>query len=514
MNRIVPLLLCLLLLASLFTGCVEEQLPHVPTGDALAGEDATLGTLPPQDTEQELTLVYYKDKPLNPLTCTDFTNRALFPLLYQSLFVTDRDYNAYPLLCKSFHRSKDMKTYVFYIAEATFSDGTPLEAQDVVATLQAAKTSPAYSGRFTHITGVSLTEDGGVQVRLSCAMENLPLLLDIPILRGDQLEEEMPLGTGPYSFSTALGRARLLKNNNWWCKASLVATASSVQLVEAQSPAQIRDQFEFGDVGVVCADPGSDHYADYRCDFELWDCENGIFLYLGCNVESPVFSNPKVRSSLTYAIDRDMIVDSYYRGFARSAALPASPLSPYYSKGLAANYEMDSVRLAQALNETGLSGSPIVLLVNKDDSLRVRASRAISRMLTDCGLVVTTKELGGSNYTKALKNKEYDLYLGQTKLSANMDLSPFFATKGALSQGGMSDPAMYALCLEALANSGNYYTLHKTVADDGRLCPILFRSYAVYAKRGLVSDLTPARDNVFFYHLGKTADDVLIPLTQ
>jgi hypothetical protein len=52
------------------------------------------------------------------------------------------------------------------------------------------------------------------------------------------------------------------------------------------------------------------------------------------------------------------------------------------------------------------------------------------------------------------------------------------------------------------------------VADDGRLCPILFRSYAVYAKRGLVSDLTPARDNVFFYHLGKTADDVLIPLTQ
>jgi hypothetical protein len=69
---------------------------------------------------------------------------------------------------------------------------------------------------------------------------------------------------------------------------------------------------------------------------------------------------------------------------------------------------------------------------------------------------------------------------------------------------------MYALCLDALANSGNYYTLHQEVLEDGMLCPILMRSYAIFAQRGQFSDLTPARDNVFFYHLGKTVADAKI----
>jgi len=39
----------------------------------------------------------------------------------------------------------------------------------------------------------------------------------------------------------------------------------------------------------------------------------------------------------------------------------------------------------------------------------------------------------------------------------------------------------------------------------------LLRSYAIYAQRGQFSSLTPARDNVFFYHLGKTMEDAEIP---
>ena len=62
------------------------------------------------------------------------------------------------------------------------------------------------------------------------------------------------------------------------------------------------------------------------------------------------------------------------------------------------------------------------------------------------------------------------------------------------------------MCNEALGNHGNFYTLHQNVMDDGRLCPILFRSYAIYATRGLLTGLTPARDNVFYYSLGKTME--------
>jgi hypothetical protein len=47
--------------------------------------------------------------------------------------------------------------------------------------------------------------------------------------------------------------------------------------------------------------------------------------------------------------------------------------------------------------------------------------------------------------------------------------------------------------------------------DDGRLCPILFRSYAVYATRGLLTGLTPARDSVFYYSLGRSMENALLP---
>ena len=102
---------------------------------------------------------------------------------------------------------------------------------------------------------------------------------------------------------------------------------------------------------------------------------------------------------------------------------------------------------------------------------------------------------------------DFLLYLGQTRLSPNMDLTPFFSASGGLHYGGMDDLATYNLCLQALENQGNYYTLHQTVMDEGYLCPILFRSYAVYATRGLLTNLQPARDNLFFYTIGKTMTD-------
>jgi hypothetical protein len=73
----------------------------------------------------------------------------------------------------------------------------------------------------------------------------------------------------------------------------------------------------------------------------------------------------------------------------------------------------------------------------------------------------------------------------------------------------MSNAALYGLSLDALANSGNYYTLHQKVLEDGKLIPILFRSYAIFTQRGMFPELTPSRDNVFFYHIGKSMNDAL-----
>lgn len=508
MKQTLALLICICTLLGLFAGCSHQDSPYIPTGDGLGTVDAPPSATEPPD--QSLTLTYYPELTLNPLNCTDYTNRVILSLLYQGLFSVSRDYQPEPVLCKSYRISTDMKTYTFYPEAAVFSDGSILTAQDVAATLLAAKESTVYSGRFLHISQITVTDDGGVQVQLDTPMENLPLLLDIPILRQTDLESQRPVGTGPYFLDETGASARLRRRSDWWCSSNLVVTAPSITLQAAKSNTQIRDNFQFGNLNVVCADPGSDRFADYRCDYELWSCENGMFMYLACSADSAVFSNDSLRIALTHAIDRDTITETFYRGYAESVTLPASPEFPYYNQNLAAKYTYDSAKFAEAVENSGMTGAEVTLLVNSGDSLRLRVARAIAQMLTDGGLQVKMSELSGNNYTYAIQTRQFDLYLGQTILSPNMDLSAFFHTYGALSFGGVNDVSAYSLCRESLANYGNYYSLYKYVMENGLLCPVLFRSYAVFATRGVVTELTPARDNLFYYSVGKTMEQALL----
>lgn len=503
----------ILLLALVLAGCGSDD-PYIPSGDGLTWDEDYTGpvaTRPAEEEEQSITLTYYPDVSMNPYTCTDYTNRALFSLIYQGLFCTDRNYNVEPVLCSRYSISASMTTYTFYIDEtASFSDGTRLRPEDVVASLQAAKSGNVYGSRFSKMGSISLMEDGGIRIEMNTAYENLPLLLDVPIVKESQIEAEYPLGTGPYVLSASAAGSQLTRRSNWWCTSDLIITAPYIRLIHAESTNHIRDEFQFGDLSLVQADPGSDNYADYRCDYELWDSENGIFLFLSTNRDSSVFSSAQVRSALTYAIDRDTLAKEYYRGFARSATLPASPQCPYYNTTLAARYEYNAQAFAAAVSDAGMKDREVVLLVNDEDSLRLRVARAIAEMLESGGLIVTLKESSGDDYYYNLSHGNYDLYLGQTKLSPNMDLSHFFSTSGNLNYGGISDITTYTLCQQALENHGNYYTLHQNIMENGLLCPVLFRSYAVYATRGLLTDLTPSRDNVFYCSIGKTMEQAYV----
>ena len=516
MKKILSILLSLCLLASCLTGCVvggDEV--YTPTGNALVLEGMDPDSVNPTEEEdpQHLTLTYYPDQSMNPLKSKSSTNRVLFSLMYQGLFSVSSDYEATPVLCQYYRVTPTNKTWTIYLhPDAKFSDGTPVTAEDVLASYTTAQEYKYYSGRFSQVDTITIADDGAIVFGLNTPMENFALLLDIPIVKAEEVEAEYPLGSGPYVLSSTLSGHQLRKNGNWWCTSSdLVATADAIVLTEAQSTSLIRDEFEFSGLSLVCADPCSSDYADFRGDFELWKIDSGIMVYLGVNVnwsENDIFLEPGLRSILTYAIDREKIVSEYYNGLAYPATLPASPLSPYYSETLASNYGYDPVLFLDKLASYGMvSTTKVRLLVNKDDIQRLRTARLIASTLTDLGLPTETVEKDTSGYIATLKAGEYDLYLGQTRLSPNMDLTEFFRTWGNLSYNGMSNEALLSLTKDALANEGNYYNLHKAVAEDGRLIPVLFGGYAVYATRGVVSTMSPSRDNVFYYTLGWTMED-------
>ena len=512
MKRILALLLAALMTIPMLSGCrIGDDGAYVPTGDGLTWDDPEHSRPTEPEREQELTMVYTPSESYNPYLTTNQLNRAWMSLIYQGLFATDSNYKTWPILCESYWMSGDMQTYIFYLRpDATFSDGTPVTVADVMATLQYAMDTQLYSGRFTHVVDI-YPAGSGIAVDLDTPYENFPLLLDIPILKATQLTDPEPLGTGPYRMNRVTSGMRLVRVGTWWESFKrLPITATAITLLEAKNSVQIRDEFELGDVDLVRADPGSPDFAAYRCDYELWDCENGDFLYLGVNTDGDLFGNATLRQALTHGIDREKINNEFYHGLGLAANLATSPLSPYYDATLAASYGYDLEKFTQAVTAAGATGSTVRILVNSADNRRVRIARSLGAMMAAGGLVPEIVEYTGNDYTYTLAIRNYDLHLGETRLSPNMDLSPFFSGGGSLNYGNMGNPRLAALCLDALANKGNFYNLLKDVAADGRLVPIIFGSYTVYGERGVATNLRPARDNLFFYQLGVTMAQALL----
>lgn len=501
MKKRISILLCLCMVLGMLGGCrAEDPESYVPTGDALVMEDEEVVYQVEDDGTQSFSLAYYPAQGLNPIYCTDYTNRTIFSLVYQGLFAVSRENEVIPMLCESYTVSADQRMYTFTInPKATFSDGSPVTAEDVASSFSSARDSDYFRGRMLHFEHIYAEDSKKLVISTTQPCGDLPRLLDIPVVKWNEATG-LFLGSGPYAITGTEGNMALVRCNNWWCKSNdLQVTAKRIPLEEVQTIVEVRDSFEFGDVGVVCTDPGSDRYTEYRCDYELWDCETGIFLYLGFNMTSPLFQHTAIRQAVVRGIDRNKLADQFYRGFASPSELPVSPNSDYYSETLAQNYAYNEAEFLNLMAANGVQGRSIRLLVNNDDSLRVSVAREIANALNACGLIVTVDNRPTSDYRNAMAMGDFDLYLGQTKLSPNMDLTPFFSANGSMSYGIVSNINIYNLSLQALENEGNFYNLCQAVMDEAMICPILFRSYAVYAARGLLTDLTPARDNIFFY---------------
>ncbi|MBQ3192586.1 MAG: hypothetical protein IJO21_05415 [Oscillospiraceae bacterium] len=520
MKKCISLLLALSMLLGLLSGCGKDydNSGYIPTGDAILMEDQEPEDILEEELEeQEVGLAYYPDRSLNPIFGSDYTNRVIMSLMYQPLFAVDGKKNVTPILVSRYQVSANRRNLTVYLEpNATYSDGTRVTPADVVACYWQAKENDYYKNRFRHVINIEATEDGGVLFQTDTAYQNLPLLLDVPIVKEAEVNalQTPPLGSGPYVFNRTNLGATLERNPNWWCGDTKIPVWDpSIELVEVTSTADVRDQFQFGNVSVVCTNPMSGSFAEYRCDYELWEIESGYMMYIGCNIlYSDHFEDGTLRTFLTYGINREALAQEAYNGLVETITLPCAPTESYYSNYLAKNYEYDALKFISKLagyripqkKEGG--DDQLVLLVNSADSARVRIARQIAKDLTEMGLPCATLESSGSNFKNIIVAGNYDIYLGMTRLSANMDLSEFFRPYGEMSRGGLQHETLYEMCLNSLQDYGNYYNLYQKLAEDGRIIPVMFGYYNVYAERGLMPDLAPSRDNVFYYSMGKTME--------
>ena len=242
----------------------------------------------------------------------------------------------------------------------------------------------------------------------------------------------------------------------------------------------------------------------YGGNYQTWDYPTTDFLYLGFNTQSGLCRSPEVRRTLALAVDRDAAVSVSYANHARPARLPVHPDSALYSPhALSAAPGYDPEGLAAQVSELKLQGKELVFLVNSENTAKASAAQRIAYQLEAAGLTVELRQLSFEDFTAALAVGNFDLYLGETVLTADFDLSPLLSSSGALNYGGWTDEAA----------NGLLYTMHAASPEDKPaaalalfdllneqtpIVPIAFKNGSVLTQWGRLSGLSPVRGNVFY----------------
>ena len=485
-----PLLNCILAvgLALSLTGCY--RLPTQPGQASLSQPDVSR---PERRPTQSLTLAAYANQSFHPILSRDQVNLTLIPLLYEGLFQLDTSFSPQKQLCHGYEVSENGLVWTFTLRrDVTFSDETPLTANHAVQSLELARTSASpYSGRFSGINSITAQGDHQLVITLSRPNSALPALLDIPIVLGGG---EHPLGTGPYVLAQGEdGQMSLVPRTG---------ASPTIPLTSVTRTRELTAAFERGDLSLLRTDLTATDSPGYSGTYTTVDYDTTSLVYLGFNTAASPFGSAAARRAAASALDRSALISAAWSGHARAAALPIHPASPLYDENLARQLPTpDNAR--QLMEQTGLSGRRVTLIVNSENSYKLTAAQLVARQLEQAGLSVAVSSLPWTDYLSALANGWFDLYLGEVTLTADFDLTDLLSSGAPLNysrwHNGEGDRLLQAFLSapederqQTAADLCTHLTAQMPVA------PLCFKRGSVLTRWDRADELTPTRTNVFF----------------
>ena len=487
-----PLFNCILAaaIALTVTGCRDlPQSPEGPAVDLSSGTEESAGT-----GEQSITLPFYPESSLHPVLGSDRINLTLAPLLYQGLFELDPFFEPQPVLCESYSVSEDGLRWTFTLKTGvTFSDGTPLTAQVAAGALETARTSSRYSARLSCVTAFGADEAGHLIATLSHPNTGLPALLDIPIASDTG---HRPAGTGSYVLS---GDAKnlVLRDGHPTLphKIELQPIARQQELTGGLEPD--------GALTLVDTDLTGTGTPGFSGVYKTVDYDTTALIYLGFNTGRSLFRTAQSRGALASALDRDALVSAAFSGHALAATIPIHPASPLYHESLARQLSSNG-SARELLEQAGLEGRTVTLLVSSENTAMVTTAQLIARQLEKAGMQVRVSALGWNDYLSALNARQFDLYLAQVNLTADFDLTRLVGSGGALNYTGWSASRTDALLRDFLAAPEDERgraaaELCDELAQQCPISPLCFKRSSVLVRpESELSALTPTRANVFY----------------
>jgi peptide/nickel transport system substrate-binding protein len=295
------------------------------------------------------------------------------------------DLTPVPGIADAWTPSRDGRSYTYHLRDGlTWSDGSPLTPDDVVASIDRARDEgwPGTSGALDDLTArVSGAHD--VVVESSRLDTRLPV---IPVHIVPQKANALTVGSGPFVIAEKRdGFVRMVANNRWW------AGRPRLDAVEFRTFANgdaLASALERGDIDAASYVPSSEFdRINGNGKIATVYGNDGEYYSLVLDTGNALLDDPRVRRALWFSIDSARLIDEVEGGVSRSAPLPTvarggvwgfdSEVAQRLTQRL--EIDLDAARAQLRAADVGLVDLPIA--VSPADPTAVRTARAIVELL-------------------------------------------------------------------------------------------------------------------------------------
>ena len=294
---------------------------------------------------------------LDPALITGVPESRISYALFEGLTVPDAETGMpVPGLASSWTVSKDLKTYTFTLRQTTWSDGTPLTAQDVVdawlRVLDPATGSPYAYLLGDHIEGADAYLKGtgpaaGVRIRAldprtfqvtfvgplpyALAMLSHTAFVVTPTFavrrfgRGAWTKPAHFIGNGPFVLKAWRPQDRVVavKNPRYWDAANIRLHSITFLAIEDQNAAY--EKYKAGEIDYATDDSiPTARIDEVRLRRDFHRVPGSTVYYYIFNVTRRPFTDARVRKALAMALDRRQLTDKVLK----SGDVPTAGLVP------------------------------------------------------------------------------------------------------------------------------------------------------------------------------------------
>jgi peptide/nickel transport system substrate-binding protein len=327
---------------------------------------------PSTESERPLRVgILGRPSTVDPHLQDDGISHSVLFHVFEGLTAFDGNLRVIPALAASWDNPDDL-TWRFRLREASFHDGRPLEAEDVVASLERARVHPSslVAGYLATVASIRALDRTTVEIRTTAPsailLNKLAFVAILPRDAGAMLG--MPIGTGPYRLTSPIGeRMPLHRFDSWWQSLPAIETVEMVALPDANARLEAMRQ---GDIDLNMALPSRDLAAARALPGWRVSTRSGPMVsYLGLRVDRPPFDDPRVRRALALGIDRTRLLTAMHHGQGQVISQIAGPHVFGHDPGMSIHAR--DLTAARALLEEALGATPFEVEIEVRDGLDV-----------------------------------------------------------------------------------------------------------------------------------------------